>query len=218
MAETCQLSLLPPVETRPSLRDVAEAVREAGVDGLPDARRRADQARYQEVHVRSALDRRPSGCRSAGRSTRTAGARTRASTATRGSTSAISSSAPAMSFPVLIFVKTNLPEVLAREVTRRTWAHETVAIGTATDPYQPIEGHYKLTRRSTRSAGRRAHAVQHHDQGPDGRPRRRRARRGLTPRELSRVRERAVGRRDRVGEARAGDGVARRSDCGPCVS
>ena len=31
---------------------------------------------------------------------------------------------------------------------RPSWTREQVALGTATDPYQPIEGHYKLTRRS----------------------------------------------------------------------
>jgi DNA repair photolyase len=45
-----------------------------------------------------------------------------------------------------IRVKINLPEVLARELTRSTWCHEAVAIGAATDPYQPAEGHYQLTR------------------------------------------------------------------------
>ena len=36
--------------------------------------------------------------------------------------------------------------MLRREVTRAGWTRESVAIGTATDPYQPIEGHYRLTR------------------------------------------------------------------------
>jgi DNA repair photolyase len=46
-----------------------------------------------------------------------------------------------------IFVKANAPEVLRRELARSTWAREEVAIGTATDPYQAIEGKYRLTRR-----------------------------------------------------------------------
>src|SRR5207244_9734506 len=37
-------------------------------------------------------------------------------------------------------------EVLRRELARASWKHETVAIGAATDPYQPAEGHYRLTR------------------------------------------------------------------------
>jgi DNA repair photolyase len=45
-----------------------------------------------------------------------------------------------------IRVKTNVVEVLRRELARRTWEHEHVAIGAATDPYQPAEGRYRLTR------------------------------------------------------------------------
>ena len=45
-----------------------------------------------------------------------------------------------------IRVKTNLVEVLRRELARKRWAHEQVVIGTATDPYQPAEGRYRLTR------------------------------------------------------------------------
>ena len=45
-----------------------------------------------------------------------------------------------------IRVKINVGEVLRRELARASWAHETVAIGAATDPYQPAEGHYRLTR------------------------------------------------------------------------
>jgi DNA repair photolyase len=49
-------------------------------------------------------------------------------------------------FSSVILVKTNLPVVLREELRRPAWQHEEVAIGTATDPYQPIEGRYKLTR------------------------------------------------------------------------
>jgi DNA repair photolyase len=45
-----------------------------------------------------------------------------------------------------IRVKTNVAEVLRRELARPSWEHEHVAIGAATDPYQPAEGRYKLTR------------------------------------------------------------------------
>ena len=55
---------------------------------------------------------------------------------------------PGDDFSSVILVKRNLPAVLRREVTRASWAHERVAIGTATDPYQPIEGEAQLTRRS----------------------------------------------------------------------
>jgi DNA repair photolyase len=47
-----------------------------------------------------------------------------------------------------IRVKPNLVEVLQRELARRSWRREEVAVGSATDPYQPAEGHYRLTRGS----------------------------------------------------------------------
>ncbi|MBO0744157.1 MAG: radical SAM protein [Candidatus Dormibacteraeota bacterium] len=43
-------------------------------------------------------------------------------------------------------VKTNVAEVLDQELSRRSWHGEQVAIGAATDPYQPAEGRYRLTR------------------------------------------------------------------------
>jgi DNA repair photolyase len=45
-----------------------------------------------------------------------------------------------------IRVKTNVAEVLRRELSRPGWKRELVSIGAATDPYQPAEGRYKLTR------------------------------------------------------------------------
>ena len=45
-----------------------------------------------------------------------------------------------------IRVKVNIAQVLARELGRPSWKRETVAIGAATDPYQPAEGRYRLTR------------------------------------------------------------------------
>lgn len=45
-----------------------------------------------------------------------------------------------------IRVKTNVAEVLRRELARPSWRHEAVAVGAATDPYQPAEGRYRLTR------------------------------------------------------------------------
>jgi DNA repair photolyase len=47
-----------------------------------------------------------------------------------------------------IRVKTNVVEVLRRELAKQSWRHEPVAIGAATDPYQPAEGRYRLTRGS----------------------------------------------------------------------
>jgi DNA repair photolyase len=45
-----------------------------------------------------------------------------------------------------IRVKVNVAEVLARELARKSWKFENVTIGAATDPYQPAEGKYRLTR------------------------------------------------------------------------
>jgi len=45
-----------------------------------------------------------------------------------------------------IRVKTNVAEVLRRELARASWQREVVAVGAATDPYQPAEGRYRLTR------------------------------------------------------------------------
>ena len=45
-----------------------------------------------------------------------------------------------------IRVKVNVAEVLRRELARPSWEHELVVIGAATDPYQPAEGRYRLTR------------------------------------------------------------------------
>jgi len=51
-----------------------------------------------------------------------------------------------MEYGSSIRVKTNVAEVLRRELARPSWSREQVAIGAATDPYQPAEGRYRLTR------------------------------------------------------------------------
>jgi DNA repair photolyase len=43
-------------------------------------------------------------------------------------------------------IKVNVVDVLRAELRRPSWRRETVAIGAATDPYQPAEGRYRLTR------------------------------------------------------------------------
>ena len=53
---------------------------------------------------------------------------------------------PSEDFTGVILVRANAPEVLRGELARRSWKRETVAVGTATDPYQPIEGRYRITR------------------------------------------------------------------------
>jgi DNA repair photolyase len=45
-----------------------------------------------------------------------------------------------------IIVKVNVPEVLRAELARPSWTAEPVALGTNTDPYQWVEGRYKLMR------------------------------------------------------------------------
>ena len=45
-----------------------------------------------------------------------------------------------------IRVKTNVADVLRQELARPSWKREEVAVGAATDPYQPAEGKYRLTR------------------------------------------------------------------------
>ena len=52
-----------------------------------------------------------------------------------------------------IRVKVNVADVLRRELARPRWAHELVAVGTATDPYQPAEGRYRLTRACLQALG-----------------------------------------------------------------
>ncbi|MFC6234196.1 Rv2578c family radical SAM protein [Leucobacter soli] len=47
-------------------------------------------------------------------------------------------------FDSQIIVKVNVAEVLRRELHRPSWAHEHVALGTNTDPYQRAEGRYRL--------------------------------------------------------------------------
>lgn len=47
-------------------------------------------------------------------------------------------------FDTQIVVKTNIAAVLRRELTRRSWHRERVALGTDTDPYQQAEGRYRL--------------------------------------------------------------------------
>ena len=129
----------------PSTRDVADIVKRGGTGALTEAERRADEARYQEVACRSALN----------------GVRGMPFNWTlnpyRGCTHGCHYCFARRyhvqfemnaddEFASVILVKRNIVEVLARELDRPSWTRETVAVGTATDPYQPIEGQYRLTR------------------------------------------------------------------------
>ena len=130
----------------PTTRDIAQLVKDGGVAALPDARRRGDAATYQEVRCRSALNRCTGmpfmkwtlnpyrGC-------------------THGCHYCFARKYQSHleldagdHFASVIFVKTNFVEVLRRELDKPAWAKESIGFGTATDPYQPIEGTYKLSR------------------------------------------------------------------------
>lgn len=126
-------------------RDVARVVKIGGATALTEAERRADSARYQEIHCRSALNRVEGmpfrwtlnpyrGCTHA---CHYCFARRYQTQLELGVDDEFSS---------LIFVKTNFVQVLRRELDHHAWQRELAALGTATDPYQPIEGHYKLSR------------------------------------------------------------------------
>jgi DNA repair photolyase len=131
--------------SKPTTRQIADLVKAGGADALTEAIRRADAARYQEVQCRSALNAVKGmpfkwtlnpyrGC-------------------THGCHYCYARRYHAQfelgaddEFASVILVKTNLLDVLRRELRKPSWAREHVAIGTATDCYQPIEGSYKLTR------------------------------------------------------------------------
>jgi len=51
---------------------------------------------------------------------------------------------PGKDFDTEIVVKTNVADVLRRELHRASWQRDTVALGTNTDPYQRAEGRYAL--------------------------------------------------------------------------
>src|SRR5438552_18280162 len=127
---------------RPTTRQVADIVKVGGTAALTQAERRADEATYQEVTCRSALNRVHGmpfdwtlnpyrGC-------------------THGCHYCYARRYHAQfelnaddEFASVILVKKNVVDVLTRELARPSWKGEYVAVGTATDCYQPIEGHYK---------------------------------------------------------------------------
>ena len=136
-----------PLTLHPTTREVARLVKDGGADALTEAQPRADDARYQEVRCRSALN--PvegmpfrwtlNPYRGCTHGCHYCFARRYHEQFELGAGD---------EFATVILVKTNLPQVLRRELARPAWARELVAVGTATDPYQPIEGHYRLTRQS----------------------------------------------------------------------
>ncbi|MBX3030631.1 MAG: radical SAM protein [Chloroflexi bacterium] len=63
-------------------------------------------------------------------------------------------------------VKVNIVERLRAELARRSWRREAVAIGAATDPYQPAEGRYRLTRGCVEALGAASTPVDLITRGP----------------------------------------------------
>jgi DNA repair photolyase len=137
---------LPPA--KPTTREIAQQVKEHGATvGLSDAAHLADGATYQEVICRSALN--PvkgmpfkwtlNPYRGCTHGCHYCFARRYHAQFELNSDDAFSS---------IILVKRNFVEVLRKELDKPSWKREYVAVGTATDVYQPIEGQYKLTRRS----------------------------------------------------------------------
>jgi DNA repair photolyase len=54
---------------------------------------------------------------------------------------------PGIDFEAKLFMKPNAPELLERELSAPGYVPKIIAIGTNTDPYQPIERRYKIMRR-----------------------------------------------------------------------
>jgi DNA repair photolyase len=52
-----------------------------------------------------------------------------------------------LDFETQLFVKPDAPELLRKELAAASYTPRTIAMGTNTDPYQPIERKWKLTRR-----------------------------------------------------------------------
>ena len=50
-------------------------------------------------------------------------------------------------FEQRVFAKVNAAQVLRQELKRPGWRGESIAIGTASDPYEPAEAEYELTRK-----------------------------------------------------------------------
>ena len=131
----------------PTTKTIALQVRDHGSESLDQAQRKADDARYQEITCRSALN--PvkgmpfawtlNPYRGCTHGCHYCFARRYQTQFELG---------PGDEFSSLIFVKVNFADVLRKELDKPSWTREQVALGTATDPYQPIEGQYKLTRRS----------------------------------------------------------------------
>ena len=66
---------------------------------------------------------------------------------------------PGLDFESKLFMKPDAPELLERELSARNYTPRTIAIGTNTDPYQPIERRYEVMRRILEVLERAGHPV-----------------------------------------------------------
>jgi DNA repair photolyase len=66
---------------------------------------------------------------------------------------------PGLDFESKLFVKPNAPELLERELAAPGYVPKTIAIGTNTDPYQPIERRHQIMRRILEVLERAGHPV-----------------------------------------------------------
>jgi DNA repair photolyase len=66
---------------------------------------------------------------------------------------------PGLDFESKLFMKPDAPELLERELSARNYTPRTIAIGTNTDPYQPIERRFEVMRRILEVLERAGHPV-----------------------------------------------------------
>jgi DNA repair photolyase len=66
---------------------------------------------------------------------------------------------PGLDFESKLFAKPEAPKLLERELSASSYVPRTIAIGTNTDPYQPIEREYKVMRRILEVLDRFSHPV-----------------------------------------------------------
>jgi DNA repair photolyase len=66
---------------------------------------------------------------------------------------------PGLDFETKLFMKPDAPELLERELSARNYAPRTIAIGTNTDPYQPLERRHAIMRRILEVLERAGHPV-----------------------------------------------------------
>ncbi|MCZ8375947.1 MAG: PA0069 family radical SAM protein [Beijerinckiaceae bacterium] len=66
---------------------------------------------------------------------------------------------PGLDFESRLFAKPNAAELLERELAHPRYQPREIALGTNTDPYQPIERHYRITRQILEVLARTQHPV-----------------------------------------------------------